>query len=264
MTEKKLEQIKLRYVNHNCEIYNQNKEVVDMYNEYVFRIAELFDLVMKPNNDLFFTVLFSILVEIGFFSADRDFNPDIESFKELTIKPGLSIITGTGVCRNVACFYDDVFSLFYNYPLKLVCLDENDSINEDTINYGNHIINLTKYHDIIYGYDIINQCVFKAKNSEYLEALGFDYSLKYIPNGDLLIELSTSLNKKSNYYKDVESKYNLLKKAANNNVLNEEELNKIINCVNQFIMNKKRLLQSFIVKNDELTHEIKKKMLSLK
>lgn len=265
MTERKLEKIILKHIEHNLEIYKQNKDVVLLYEEYIKKITELFDFLMKGNSNLFYTIVFDILVEIGFFSANRKFNSDKEEFKELTIKPGLSIVNGDGVCRNVACFYEDVFKNLYDYPLKLCCLDKQRTVNDDTKIYGNHIINLTLYHDTIYGFDLMNHCIFKAKDDRILTGLDFDYLLEYIPNGDLLLELTTSLEDKLfEFNNNVKLKHILLEISSMRDLLTNEEYEKLINKANEFIIKRKKTLQSFMLKNEELTHEIKNKMLSLK
>ena len=264
MTQKKLEEIKLRYVRDNLLVYKDNREMISMYDEYITKIAELFDFVMEKDSNLFYTIVFSILVEIGFFSADREFDPDENKHSELLIRPGINIICGSGVCRNVSCFYEDVFSYFYNYPLKLCCIDSNGIINDDTKKYGNHMINLSFYKDTLYGFDVLNHCLFKAIDFDSLKCIDFDYSLEYTPNGDLLVELTTALDEKSNFYNDVQTKYKLLEIASTRDILPLDEYNKIVVDANNFIKDRKRLFQSFLVKNEELTHEIKKKMLSIK
>ena len=264
MTQRKLEEIKLKHVRNNLEIYKNNSEMISMYDEYITKIAELFDFVMEKDSNLFYTIVFSILVEIGFFSADRNFEPDEDKYGELIIRPGLNVVCGAGVCRNVACFYEDVFSYFYNYPLKLCCLDKNATMTDDTKRYGNHMINLTFYKDTLYGYDVLNECLFKAKDFDLLEGLEVNYPLEYTPNGDLLVELITALDEKSNFYNEVQTKYKLLEIASTRDILSVDEYIKLTNDANEFIKARKRLLQSFLVKNEELTHEIKKKMLSIK
>lgn len=264
MTKEKLQKIILEHVQYNLSLCEKNKDIIELYDEYTKRITELFDFIMKKNSNLFYTIVFAILVEIGFFSADRKFDCDKDDFKELSIKPGLSIISGAGVCRNVACFYDDVFNKLYEYPLKLCCLDTQAIVNDDTKTYGNHVINLTIYRDSIYGFDVMNHCLFKAKDQNSLSGLGFDYTLEYMPNGDLLIELTTSLNKKIDFLHTVKLKHVLLEISSMRNVLSVERYEKMVDNANAFLDEKRKLLRSFLLENEELTHEIKKKMLLLK
>ena len=263
MTNEKIEQVKLKYVKNNLEILKSNKELLSMYYEYVRNIIELFDFMNGSNSDLFYTIVFDILIEIGFFSADRRFKPTEEEIKELCFKPGLSIINGAGVCRNIACFYEDVFKNFYTYPLKMCCYDDKGQKNEDTITYGNHIVNLTDYHGTIYGFDLLNHCIFKAKDSDNLEGLGFNYLLKYCPSGDLLLEFVCCINEKTNFLEEVKEKRMLLEMSSTRNNLSKDEYQKLIMYANNFISQKSNVLRSFILQNKELTHEIKKKMLSL-
>ena len=263
MTNEKIEQAKLRYVKNNLEIFNKNKELISMYYEYIRKIVELFDFINDNNSDLFYTIVFNILIEIGFFSASKKFLSTDEVLKELYIKPGISIINGSGVCRNIACFYEDVFKNFYTYPLKMCCYDEKGENNKDTLLFGNHIINLADYHGTIYGFDLLNHCIFKAVDANNLEGLYFDYSLKYRPSGDLLLELMCSTNEKTKFLDDVKMKHNILDLSSKRNNLSKEEYYALVMYANNFISQKNKMFKSFLLENEELTHEIKKKMLSL-
>lgn len=263
MTEKDLENAKLNHIKQNMELYRDNKDIVSMYDDYIVKIVELFDFIMQKDSDLFYSIVFDILIEFGFFSAERKFNCN-KNFKELLIKPGLSIINGNGECRNVSCFYEDVFKYFYSYPLKLCCFDANGVTNTDTLTYGNHMINLTLYHDTIYGFDIINHCIFKAKSDKILEGIDIDYTLLHKPNGDLLIGLTTLLSNNVNFTKEYHLIRTLLQNASIKSELSLEELKQLVKRANRFIIEKKEILQSFMIENEELTQEIKKKMLLLK
>lgn len=264
MTNERIEQAKLKYVENNLKLYNQNKELVLMYNEYIEHIVELFDYIKNNDSDLFYTIVFAILLEIGFFSADRKITLNEEMSEELIFKTGINIICGKGLCRNVAFFYEDVFKYFYNYPLKVCCFDKHGEVTEETKTYGNHVINLTDYHDTLYGFDLTNRCIFKIKDYHKFEGLGFDYSLEHKPNGDLLFDLTASLEKKSNFLNEEAQRKKLFKIAASRNILSLEEYNNLIKYANEFIIERKNTFQSFLIQNEELTHEIKKKMLSLR
>ena len=110
-------------------------------------------------------------------------------------------------------------------------------------------------------FDLLNHCIFKARDANYLEGLGFDYSLKYCPNGDLLLELMCSLSEKTNFLNEVQEKHMLLEMSSKIKNLSEEEYKKLIIYANTFISEKSKMFQNFLLKNEELTHEIKKKML---
>ena len=264
MTEDKIEQVKLKHSERNLLLFNQNNELVSMYDEYVGKIVELFDFIKKNDSDLFYTLVFNILLEVGFFSADRRLEYNDEEYPELLFRPGMNIVYGKGQCRNVAFFYEDIFAYFCNYPLKACCFDKNFADDEKTNTYGNHVINLTNYEGITYGFDLTNHCAFRIKDPNTFSGVGFDYLLEYKPNGDLLLDLTTGLDKKSYFLKEKKIKDYLFKIAAQNNILSLEHYKKLVNDANIFIRERKPLFQSFLQNNEELTHEIKKKMLSLK
>ena len=256
----------LENINQNNKTHENNKELINMYNEYIKRIQELFDFLMKKeNSNLFYTIVFDILCEQGFFSATKSFKSNKKKFKELSIMPGISVVNGIGVCRNITCFYENVFKSLYKYPLKLCCTFQREKLPVVTELFGNHIISLTKYKDAIYGYDLRNHLLYKALDSECLNGLTFDYPIIYRPVGDILFETTISLNtsfdtliKSSNFKKA------LLQVSSMRDRLTKEEEDKIYRDAYEFILNRIDTIFSFVIDNKELTHEIQKKMLLLK
>ncbi len=264
MTEKKLQKIKLKYLKRNIEIHQEHQELLLLYQNYINNIIELFDYLKLPQNKLMPAIVFDILVEIGYFSSKNSFDSDQVNFKELTIKPGISVVSGAGVCRNIACFYEDIFKTFYDYPITACFLDKFGNNDNDTKIYGNHMINLVIHNDIVYGFDIMNHCLFKVIERNKLKGIDINYNLIYKPYGDLLIRLATTLEQKQNFIQEIEIKQLLFEIASRHTPLSSDDYNDQINKANEFIMARKAIFQSFMMHNRELTDEIKRKMLSLK
>ena len=253
----------IRFLNENLIIYKENEELITMYDEYINNIVELFDFIMKKNSNLFYSIVFDILLQQGFFSANRKHEKK-ENFKELLLKPGMSVVNGIGHCRNIACFYEDIFKHIYNYPLKMCVIDSNGLMDDDTKNTGNHVINLTQYYGRIYGIDLLNHCVFKIWENDTLKGIDIDYSLKHAPNGNLALDLITLLDKNTSILKSVIMNIALFHDPNYGNALTKEKISKIFIRSLDFIDKKDKILQSFNNDNKELTNEIKKKMLLLK
>ncbi len=114
MTKNELNDIVRIHLNNNLNIFRENRELIELYNKYIGNIIELFDFIKTNKSDLFYAILCDILIDAGFFSADRNFSSKNDDFKEISIKRGINIINGEGICRNIACFYEDIFSFFYN------------------------------------------------------------------------------------------------------------------------------------------------------
>lgn len=264
MTEEKLEKIKLKHIKNNLEIYQKNREIFLLYEEYIKKIVELLDFIRGKRDDLFYTIVFDILCEIGFFSFNNVFDSSQDEFPELTIKPGISVVSGTGLCRNIACFYEDIFKYFYNYPLKMCCFDPSGTHEKDTEVFGNHMINLTCHHDLIYGFDNMNHCLFKAISNEELTIVDSDYNLIYKPYGDILIRLTNELVDKNDFMFDIYLKKSLLEKASQGTCIKQEEFNKLVSDANALIIERKKILKSFLEDNMKYKEEIKEKMLLLK
>ena len=71
------------------------------------------------------------------------------------------------------------------------------------------------------------------------------------------------INEKTNFLEEVKEKRMLLEMSSTRNNLSKDEYQKLIMYANNFISQKSNVLRSFLLQNEELTHEIKKKMLSL-
>lgn len=264
MTEKEIREIKLKHLKNNLQIYKDHVDLVVLYETYIRRIVELLDFVGMKNNDLFHTVVFDILTDIGFFSYNNTLDSKVDEFKELTIKPGINVVTGEAVCRNVACFYKDVFRHFYDYPLTLCCYDKTVTSDKDTAIYGNHMINLTMYHDALYGFDVLNHGLFKPIDRTNLTGVGFDYKLAYKQYGDLLVHLTTQLSLEDSFVLESSLKRVLMKVSSKKETIPIEDYEKIIDDANEFIIGNKKIFKSFHEDNIGIQNEIKQKMLLLK
>ncbi len=267
MKKEQLVFIKNEHVNNNLKKYYDNIEIVKLYEQYIENVVELFDFIKNNESDYFYAILCDILIDVGFFSADRNFSSKNDEFKELSIKRGINIVNGEGICRNIACFYEDIFSYFCNYPLKMCCrIPHNNEDDESIKKYGNHIINLAYHHNILYGIDLTNHCTFVPIASNLLKGLTNDLTIPYLPNGDIVFKLTTTLDMPENFnlFKEINEITKMLDDSSIQKHMDIEEYKRIIIKANEFITKKNKILKSFIAQNDELTHEIKKKMLSLK
>ncbi len=258
------EEIILKNIKNNIEVYNENKELITIYNEYIGKIVEFFDFIRKDESDFFYSVVFDILANIGFFTYGRNLNDHADNFKELHIKPGMSIVNGDGVCRNIACFYQDIFSYFYNYPLLFCCLDPQGQHGEDELCFGNHVINLTYHKGLMYGFDAINHCAFVPVSNDGMNGLGFDYPLTFAPQGNLMLGLKSILEDNRRFLDEREIIERILKETKKEKFMTKDDFNKIVADANAFIIERKKIIQDFLVQNEDLTYEIHKKMLLLK
>jgi len=258
------EEIIQKNIKGNIEVYNENKELITIYNEYIGKIVEFFDFIRKDESDFFYTIVFDIFTNIGLFTHERNLNNHAENFKELFIRPGISIVNGEGVCRNIACFYQDIFSYFYNYPLLFCCLDPQGEHGEDEFHFGNHVINLTSHNGLIYGFDATNHCAFKPASNDSMNGIGFDYPLTFTPQGNLYLGLKSMLEDNRRFIDERDMIERILKETKKEKFMTKEDFDKLVADANAFIIERKKIVQDFLVKNEDLTYEIHKKMLLLK
>ena len=266
MTERDLQKIKLKHLKENIVEYNNNLELIKLYDDYIQKLTELFDFLLGKNDDLFYTIVFNILFEIGFFSHNNTFDDSMDNFKELSIKLGISVVNGAGVCRNISCFYEDIFKNIFNYPLSLCCfnkISDSDKDNDAKI-YSNHMINLSKYQDVIYGFDLINHSLFKPIDKNKLKCLDTNFYLYHKAMGDLLINVTTGLTLKDNFLNELKLKKQLLMISSRADTITKEKYQKLILDANNFIVGHKKIFKSFLEDSTKYKDEIKEKMLLLK
>lgn len=264
MKEKDLLKAKMIYFEQNQKVLTENKDIIEIYNAYIYKIVELFDYLMKKNSHLFYTIVFDILTDLGFFSIDFKFNRKEEMTFEIAQKPGINIALGNGHCRNIACFYDDIFNKFYDYPLKMICYDSDGLKNKTTQSYGNHIINLAFHHDVLYGFDLINNLLYSFVDKNTLKEFNGKSYLYYKQYGDILIRLITEAEMKNDYLETVMKKKTLFKIASKKQIITLDEYKKLVNDANSFIMEKQKILESFLNDTDYLRNEMKEKVLTKK
>jgi len=172
----------------------KNKEIINDYYKFINLIRELFEK-LKLDNELETIILLKELINIGLFSANETFLPRLKC-DEIWHFEGISVVNGSGCCRHLASFYQNIFRdlkhptfLGGNLSEKKLKLMRKPIIS-------NHAINLVNYHDQLLGYDISNEIVFSfinknqlrdifSKNSfftykSYWDLLHFNYSCEDI------------------------------------------------------------------------------------
>ncbi len=251
-------------ISSNIYSYIENNELVDLYYKYIEEVVDFFDKLIRDKSDLFYSVFFDILVQKGLFSATNKIVFTNNDFKELSLKFGLNVINGVASCRNIACFYEDIFCVFYRYPLKICCYDKLIDTKNTGEAYGNHVINITKHDDTLYGIDFRNHSIFTFTGSDELKLMGGNYTLQYFPDADVLLKAVSNTSYRRNIINEVDREKLIIEEAYKKPIITKEEYLKLLEEVKEFYLNKEHVIQSFMFKNKSLQNDIKEKMLSLK
>lgn len=137
------------------EEMNNYSSLIEEYNLYIKTASKLVEELSLKDNSISIALVISALIESGTFSYgsfDKDSYEDI-----LTLKLGLNILNGTGCCRNVSSFINDIFNALDRKcdVLTVVQLEENNQKKALT-SKANHMIDLIYYDNVPYGFDMMN------------------------------------------------------------------------------------------------------------
>lgn len=133
--------------------YEDSKKYGDTFIEYNKFINKLVSFLKKMNlnSSIEFSIAIKYLIDNGYLSKDGVFYRK-EPINEFQSRYGLNIIDGNGVCRNYAYFHNDVMKKLGEYCKRYFCASCSCENAENMS--ANHILNLIKYNDCLYGIDL--------------------------------------------------------------------------------------------------------------
>ena len=161
------------------------KDALEQYDDFISKIAVLIH-ELGYSSVLECSLMVGYLIDNGYLSYDFDFidgNPK----KEIIHRLGTSILTGTGCCRNYSNMLKDVLSCMNEYVDTMFCYQGKIKF---TNNKANHMINLVKHEDYIYGLDLYNnKKLFRFENPIELKEITYarHSSLLYKPDYEVLV-----------------------------------------------------------------------------
>ncbi len=153
------------------EFFN-NFEALNIYYQYIALIQELFH-DLKIRNELETALLIRSLIKNGYFSSKGKFVSKSVHSDNIKYFNGINIILGQGCCRDFASFYVDIFAKIFNHNLTFC------GITSNMAERSNHIVNLIKYEDALYGYDIANDSLLTFESKYRMHAIDNSYFVEY-------------------------------------------------------------------------------------
>ena len=127
----------------------------------------------------------------------------------------------------------------------MCCLYPTNEKDKDILTYGNHIINFAYHNDALYGVDLTNHCTFFPISKDTLQGIGDDITLKYIPGGDIVFKLTTSLQAPTNLFSEIDETREMLKKACHQKTITIDEYRQLVRKANEFIIARKKNTSKF-------------------
>ena len=171
-----------RQEDHYKQIEEDKKNNIEAYYYYDLFLDKVVALLkdIKFNNSLEYSIALSYLIDCGYLSKDFSFIGE-ESLLEVKTRLGMSIINGSGCCRNISAIAKEVLDKL-NYDNSLLYCHEGSHFFKRTKSLpANHVINLINYNNIDYGIDLYNNDIlYRFISPLKLKAISSHYS------GDLL------------------------------------------------------------------------------
>lgn len=236
----------------------QYSSLIDEYNLYIKLASKLVEELSLKDNSISMALIISTLIESGTFSYGSFTKDSCEDI--LTLKLGLNILNGTGCCRNVSCFINDIFGVLNKKcdVLTVVVLEENNQ-KQALTSKANHMINLIYYDSTPYGFDMMSNMgsLYYFKNS--FELLPVDLNgetyMYYKPYIEMVYQ-----NRRFEYIKE---KLRHLKEIGKLNIT-QEEFKEIITETDEKLCSNISLVKDFLFDTNERMESINEKIKGMK
>ena len=178
-----------KYVEDSLE---KNKDIIKDYNTYLDYIVDEL-LKYKLESSLDYSIALGYLINKGYLSEGLIFDSN-ETEKEILGKLGISILHGSGCCRNICDMQKDIFERLNIDIIPFYCFQGNDFFNRGLNKPANHIINLVEYDNNLYGIDLYNDSLlYSFKNSYIMKSISSvkDTRLRHKPYYEIIIDGKT-------------------------------------------------------------------------
>lgn len=240
------------------EEINNYSSLIEEYNQYINTSAKLVEELCLKDNSISMALVISVLIESGTFSYGS-FNKD-SSEDILTLKLGLNILNGTGCCRNVSSFINDIFNALDRKCDVLTVLKlEGNNQKKALTSKANHMINLIYYDNVPYGFDMMSNIGSLYYFNNAFELLPIDTKeetyMYYKPYIEMVYQ-----NRSFEYIKE---KLNYLK--ANGRLsITQEEFRGIITETDERLCSNISLVKDFLLDTNERMESINEKIKGMK
>ena len=232
--------------------------LIDKYNQYINIVSKLVEELSLKDNSISMALIISALIESSTFSYCSFTKDSCEDI--LISKLGLNILNGTGCCRNVSSFINDIFNVLdrKNDVLTVIKLEENNKKKALT-SKANHMINLIYYNNTPYGFDMMSNMgsLYYFKNA--FELLPLDLKeesyMHYKPYMELVYQ--------GRSFEYIKEKLKHLKERGRMGIT-QEEFKEIITETDEKLCSNISLVKDFLFETNDRIESINEKIKSIK
>lgn len=231
----------------NEEEHQKYKDVYKCYDEFVTIAAKVVKELSLPNNSISIAYVVNRLLYLGYFSYDK-FSK--ESKDNIITNLGINVVNGSGCCRHVSAFTNDLLSKSNEYVDIFHCHESTVKRNLDiTKCNANHVTNIIKYNDSYYSYDVYNEVLSTFITPTIAKDMNNCYYLTYMP----YLELATTIHASN----DIKDNIEKISKSCRSISITKEEYENIKNETTKNIIKNSSILKDFSKDTLELKKYIK-------
>ena len=190
------------YLNERNLEYEKYIRAIKNYYMFLDSVVKLL-LSLKIHTPLEYAIAIRYLIINGYLSYNGNYCFSCEFDNELMSNFGMNIICGSGCCRHEVDIFCNLFSMIGLYSKKFYC---NHSffkyLNFNRKRAADHVISLINYEDLLYGFDITNNMLFRFVNQSQMKSLTYydPVYLTYKPYYEMIFD-GISIEKINDTYK---------------------------------------------------------------
>ena len=161
----------------------KKKDLYADYHKFIEMCAKLVNELGIPYNSISASYVIAFLIKHGHFSVDNKFDNNTDVSDGVWEKTGFYVVGGTGCCRHIADFANDIYSELSINSIPFSCYIGNNIPSSILDDNANHLANLIYYEDIPYVYDLQNYSIlrFISDKTAYNKNLDIKY-YTFVPN----------------------------------------------------------------------------------
>lgn len=222
------------------------EEELSLYYELISEICNLLK-ELEINSPIEYSLAISYLIRLGFFSHDCKFQT-LNDFDLLSCH-GISIVNGTGRCRNFVGIHNDIFNKLNLYFEKFYCKKLRTKLKYDWM--ANHILGIIEHNNVLYGMDLINDDTLLCfENSMCLKGISV------VPTGKLIYKPCVDYVLSGKTYDDIKKTIERFKVESKKQHISPREMYYISDNIHKKLQLSTKRFIDFYNRNEELINEI--------
>lgn len=218
------------------------------YDEFLRLCSDLLKEISIPDNPISILENMSNLLWQGLFSYGNVFEYAEDIKSTFSVKLGIDVVLGKGVCRHVSSFATDLLQKMGIYCDDFYCYSSDTKIMSDLMGEANHMANLIKYDGNYYVYDILINKLLSFASPIELEDFEDELFFYYKPEKDIELGCISLI--------DLENRLKEFESSTGSSTISRSEYYEIIRETSSLYVKNICLLPDFCKESNKLKEKI--------